>query len=84
MATGNVPIVFFHYGDGGYYLPVALRAARLFNAGTRVFLLGDGENKDLAQSNGVIWEQWQKYDYGEEYRPDNQPFRTPSDDPSGD
>lgn len=51
MSNTKINIVFIHIGSSSY-LPITLNIARITNPTANFYLLGDAENKEVAQSNG--------------------------------
>lgn len=67
MNKTNKPVIFCHFGNSPY-LEYTLRQVKLTNPDNWVILLGDVENREIAESIGVDHENFSELDHGEEIK----------------
>lgn len=74
MKNDGAPILFCHYGNSEY-LKYTFRTVRLFNPHTRIILLGDEKNKELAIDLGIEHHEFNDYADSEEIKTFNKVYR---------
>jgi hypothetical protein len=74
MKLMNAPIIFCHYGNSEY-LPYVFELARAKNPDKRIILLGDKDNKWLAEAKGIEHYFFSEFDYGPEIETFNEEYQ---------